>query len=275
MARFRLKFLLQEFDLVGPEVVMGRSPDCHVTLEDPLVSRQHARILIGGSTAQIMDLGSRNGTRINGEIIEGSAILHDGDRVRLGTQELLFYVVDRAAREAKTTGFMTMCRSCNTPFPDSAKECPHCGTPAIAEDETFSGFAVEPSRSWTYQLLGEVVERALDAGRSEEAARMFRRVAREIEVRLDQGDRLDPAQLETVCSYAVALANVDRATDWVAWMLDVYVRHDTLLSGALVSKLNDTVTLKGMASAERYVRWARQSGLRGDSLDRLETFVSA
>ena len=178
-------------------------------------------------------------------------------------------------REAKTTGFMTMCRSCNTPFPDSAKECPHCGTPAITEDETFSGFAVEPSRSWTYQLLGEVVERALDAGRSEEAARMFRRVAREIEVRLDQGDRLDPAQLETVCSYAVALANVDRATDWVAWMLDVYVRHDTLLSGALVSKLNDTVTLKGMASAQRYVRWARQSGLRGDSLDRLETFVSA
>ena len=54
MARFRLKFLLQEFDLVGPEVLLGRSPECHVTLEDPLVSRQHARILIGGETAQII-----------------------------------------------------------------------------------------------------------------------------------------------------------------------------------------------------------------------------
>ena len=160
MARFRLKFLLQEFDLVGPEVLMGRSPECHVTLEDPLVSRQHARILIGGDTAQIMDLGSRNGTRINGQLIEGAALLHDGDRVRLGTQELLFYMVDRAPREAKTTGFMTMCRACKTPFPDTAKECPHCGTPAIAEDETFSGFAVEPSRTRAarrlirYQLHG-------------------------------------------------------------------------------------------------------------------------
>ncbi|MCB9661501.1 MAG: FHA domain-containing protein [Polyangiales bacterium] len=273
MARFRLKFLLQEFDLVGPEVLMGRSPECHVTLEDPLVSRQHARILIGGDTAQIMDLGSRNGTRINGQLIEGAALLHDGDRVRLGTQELLFYMVDRAPREAKTTGFMTMCRACKTPFPDTAKECPHCGTPAIAEDETFSGFAVEPSRSWTYQLLGEVVERALEAGRTEEAARMFRRVAREIELRIEQGDLLEPRQIDTVATYAATLAQSDPATDWFAWLLDLHVNHNAAISDSLVELLQSTVNLRRHAHARRYLEWARESGLSSDALDRLDTLV--
>jgi pSer/pThr/pTyr-binding forkhead associated (FHA) protein len=88
VARFRLRFLLQEFDLAGPEVVIGRSPDCHITIEDPLVSRNHAKITISGEEAHVADLGSRNGVRINGRHIQGEALLKDGDRVRLGTQEL-------------------------------------------------------------------------------------------------------------------------------------------------------------------------------------------
>jgi hypothetical protein len=39
VARFRLRFLLQELDLIGPVVTLGRSSECQITLEDPLVSR--------------------------------------------------------------------------------------------------------------------------------------------------------------------------------------------------------------------------------------------
>ena len=58
MARYRLRFLLQEFDLPRGATILGRSSDCHVTIEDPLVSRQHARIMVRGEEATLEDLGS-------------------------------------------------------------------------------------------------------------------------------------------------------------------------------------------------------------------------
>ena len=154
MARYRLRFLLQEFDLAGPEVILGRSPDCQITIEDPLVSRQHARISVDEAGAHISDLGSRNGVRINGRLIQGEKLLSDGDRIRLGTQELVFSVVMTKTRDARPTGFMRVCGSCGTPYPEVAPQCPHCGFVEPKDEDTMSGLSVEPKRSWTFQLLG-------------------------------------------------------------------------------------------------------------------------
>ena len=85
MARYRLRFLLQEFDLPRETTLIGRSSDCHVTIEDPLVSRQHARIVIDDDGAKCEDLGSRNGVKINGVIARGFMPLKDGDRLCIGT----------------------------------------------------------------------------------------------------------------------------------------------------------------------------------------------
>lgn len=265
MARFRLKFLLQEFDLVGPEVILGRSPECHVTIEDPLVSRQHARILIGGDDAQVVDLGSRNGTRVNGDRIEGSQHLYDGDRIRLGTQELLFFVVQRVARDAKTTGFMTVCRGCGTPYPDSAAECPHCGTPTTDADETFSGISVEPSRSWTFQLLGEVVERALQAGRPDEAERMFKRVAREVESHLEQGQVLSADHIESVSGYAIELAKVQDSYEWTDWALNVHRQTRLIPSNELGARFKATAN---PASLRAFADWADAEPLNPEERER-------
>src|SRR5262245_57686826 len=93
VTRYRLRFLLQEIDLAPGETLIGRSASCHVTIEDPLVSRQHARIRINGDVATIEDLGSRNGLQINGRGTRGISQLSEGDRVRIGTQELVFCTV--------------------------------------------------------------------------------------------------------------------------------------------------------------------------------------
>src|SRR3954463_6857632 len=87
LTRFRLRFLLQEIDLPQGETLVGRSANCQVTLDDPLVSREHARIRIQGSGAVVEDLGSRNGVQVGGKPIVGSAALCSGDRIRIGTQE--------------------------------------------------------------------------------------------------------------------------------------------------------------------------------------------
>jgi len=81
-ARFRLRFQLQEIDLPQGDTVIGRSATCQVTIEDPLVSREHARIRIVGERATIEDLGSRNGVQVGGTSLQSLHVLRDGERVR-------------------------------------------------------------------------------------------------------------------------------------------------------------------------------------------------
>ena len=102
--RFRLRFLLQEHDLPPGETILGRSPDCHITIEDPLISRQHARIVVEQGVVTFHDLGSRNGSRINGRPISGSQVLADQDRVRLGAQELVFFRMETSQFAPRSTG---------------------------------------------------------------------------------------------------------------------------------------------------------------------------
>ena len=261
VSRFRLKFLLQEFDLRGPEVLIGRSPECHITIEDPLVSRRHARIRIDDGVATLEDLGSRNGVALNGVRLQARHRLSDGDRIRLGTQELVFYQGGRStARKARTTGFMTVCGACQRPFPEKSGQCPHCGSAARGED-TVTGLVVEPQRSWTFQLFGEVIDRALATGRAREAERVLRRAAKEVDERLAAGERLDFQQIETITSFAISLAELLDAPEWLHWALNVHRHEQAFPSDAVLRRLeqlgagssSDTVAL-----LEEFVAWVER-----------------
>ena len=69
--------------LAGP-VTVGRAGDADLVLADELVSRHHARITPSGSGAVVEDLGSRNGTFVNGEAVPGPTRLVPGDQLQLG-----------------------------------------------------------------------------------------------------------------------------------------------------------------------------------------------
>ena len=285
MARYRLRFLLQEFDLVGPEVLIGRSPGCHITLEDPLVSREHVRIRVleeGG--AVVVDLGSRNGVRVNGRPVpsRGECPLKDGDRIRIGTQELGFAVVQGRELPGRTTGFMRMCNACGTPYPEGAGTCPHCGARTSEDEDTMSGIVVEPRRNWTFQLLGEVIERALATGRAVESDRLLRRASKEVDERLAGGDKLDISHVAMIAGFAVRLAALDGGTEWLGWALTLYRRQLLMLSGSVVDAI-ERFDLDAFPEAARlvgtYCAWYKQSGLSAkgsdlSNLSRLEAFAA-
>jgi len=65
--------------------LIGRASSCDVQLEDPLVSRRHARVLGSEVGTGIEDLASSNGLFINGRRIHRATPLHPGDVVQLGT----------------------------------------------------------------------------------------------------------------------------------------------------------------------------------------------
>jgi pSer/pThr/pTyr-binding forkhead associated (FHA) protein len=65
-------------------LVIGRRPDCDVVLRDDSVSGHHARVGWDGNGWQVEDLGSRNGTFVNGKLVKRAAALRSGDAVRVG-----------------------------------------------------------------------------------------------------------------------------------------------------------------------------------------------
>jgi pSer/pThr/pTyr-binding forkhead associated (FHA) protein len=70
-----------DFAIDGEEVSVGRTAENALHLSDPEVSRRHARFLRNGDTVTLEDLGSSNGTFVNGTQITGEAVLQDGDRL--------------------------------------------------------------------------------------------------------------------------------------------------------------------------------------------------
>jgi DNA-binding winged helix-turn-helix (wHTH) protein len=78
---------------LGPGVhIIGRSPDAAVRVDDSGASRQHARITIGAGVAMIEDLGSKNGTILNGNPIDGAVSLTDAALIVIGAVALRFRV---------------------------------------------------------------------------------------------------------------------------------------------------------------------------------------
>jgi hypothetical protein len=69
---------------------IGRSRQCDVMLDDANISRTHAEIRPRGGSWVVTDLGSTNGSRLNGRRLEGSQVLKPGDEIELGTSRLTF-----------------------------------------------------------------------------------------------------------------------------------------------------------------------------------------
>ncbi|HEX5097525.1 MAG TPA: DUF3662 and FHA domain-containing protein [Acidimicrobiia bacterium] len=69
---------------LGDDVaVIGRLPECAVALSDPQVSRHHSEVRRAGNVYRVRDLGSTNGTMVNGAVIADQE-LHDGDEITVG-----------------------------------------------------------------------------------------------------------------------------------------------------------------------------------------------
>jgi hypothetical protein len=77
--------------LSGNRVVIGRSRDCDVTLDDPNVSRRHAELRLEGGAWVVADLGSTNGVKINGQRVDNYP-LNPGDEITLGLERLVYEV---------------------------------------------------------------------------------------------------------------------------------------------------------------------------------------
>jgi serine phosphatase RsbU (regulator of sigma subunit) len=82
--------------LEGESVSIGRASDCSIPIKDRYLSRKHAEIVSIGTGWMLKDLGSANGTYLNGTRVERDEVLKTGDRIRLGDTEIVFEASDRS-----------------------------------------------------------------------------------------------------------------------------------------------------------------------------------
>ena len=85
------------FALPEGETVIGRDSDVGVSIDSLQISRHHARIVVTEERAVLEDLGSKNGSLLNGKRISGATELSDGDRIGIGHEVLVFRFRDRLA----------------------------------------------------------------------------------------------------------------------------------------------------------------------------------
>lgn len=91
---------------LGGECVIGRHPQVDFVLDDHLVSRRHFRIFQQGGVWLMEDLGSTNGTLVNGQRVARQPLV-DGDLLRAGSTEIQFVQKDILAGGPSSTGRAT------------------------------------------------------------------------------------------------------------------------------------------------------------------------
>jgi hypothetical protein len=103
MSKYALRFISGkyqggEFPLqMNSEIIIGRSSELDMVLVEDMVSRKHAKITTNDQLMTIQDMGSTNGTFVNGEKVAGAAHLNIGDRILVGTSIIKIVEVGSAS----------------------------------------------------------------------------------------------------------------------------------------------------------------------------------
>jgi hypothetical protein len=218
--KFRLRVGNEQVALAHGVTLIGRDPSCRIAIFDTLISRRHARIQCMLDSATIEDLDSRNGTRVNGALIASAHALREGDRIGIGSYELVFGVVEDSAGELpdSPTGLISICASCRFGYPAAERRCPRCGSqkpeqtsaPARSED-TARG-------RWSLGLLVELLGKSMLTGRASEVEKLMREAVNLVNDELSQGRTPDSDELRALGEVASWIAKIQKDDSWTLWI---------------------------------------------------------
>ena len=139
----------KRFEIGAAPVTIGRQAQCEIQIEDTWMSRRHARLAWTGIEYIVEDLGSTNGTFVNGERVVGPRALRSSDRLQLGDQvELAFEVrvsapIRQAApvpEDAPQAGTQ-VCPKCESLTPEGGTHCVGCGYEFATANEAVGPFS--------------------------------------------------------------------------------------------------------------------------------------
>jgi len=242
---FRLRYQAHDLELPLGEFVVGRSTECQLSLDDPLVSRRHGMLKVRRDGVSVQDLGSRNGVVVNGAKITGERELAPGDKVTIGSQEMVLSVAAdvRPAAQAGEDVYRRATQTLGAAYVMDLRSAVEAagGVPPAAGSRP-SAMAdpptAEASRSvQSFQLLGGVADKALAMGKAEDAERILLVLLNDVLNRVRGGQQIDPSVSEPAARYAARLAGATGKASWSDYTFELHRRLRRVMPASVIDEL--------------------------------------
>jgi predicted component of type VI protein secretion system len=238
--RFRLRYLHHDLELFEGQFVVGRSATCQLSLDDALVSRRHAMLVVSKDGVTVEDLESRNGVVVNGQRITSRVPVKPGDKIVIGSQEL---VLHKGAESSvgRDTGDIKKTLSAMAIPPEieadrqSARAAERPNNSSLPPND-----GDEPSvirRADAFNLLGGVAEKALALGRAEDAERLLASALSEALEATRSGKRLSFEMVDQASRLAAKLATATAKGTWVDFVVELYQAQNRPCPAPVVDEL--------------------------------------
>jgi hypothetical protein len=204
---YRLKIGARTLKLPEGTLDVGRMADCWLTLDDDLISRYHARFHVSPDRVEVEDLGSRNGTYVNGERLDGKITLQHADKVRIGRDVITFVELEGAIEEDEHA--------------DALRR-----TIGPGEDSKF------PS------LIGALVEKSLSMGKVKEAERYALALTNQLtSAKVD----VDHPTAVSAISCLIALAEKSASGVWLDRVFRLHVANRWVMQAAMLKRVRSAL----------------------------------
>ena len=223
-----------EWELERGSLVIGRASDANMVVNDPLVSRSHARLsILPDERVLIEDLHSTNGLFINGtRMARPTAALSEGDRILIGTTEISVFSMRASAKMVvgkRVDDFRLSVRP--RPAVDSV---PLAFTHSVAPISTG---ASTTERSDAVELVGLLAGRLMASGHPLEATRVLSEHLNNVLLGASAGLSVPDNVLDHATRYALDLYGWTRRASWVDYPFELHVACQRMPSDASLSQL--------------------------------------
>jgi predicted component of type VI protein secretion system len=246
--RFRLRYQHHDLALGDGQFVVGRSAGCQLSLDDPLVSRRHAMLVVSRDEVTVEDLESRNGVIVNGERITAKNAVQPGDKIHIGSQELVLQRGrDNAMREtASLPAKLTMPKlaaiaDIMPPIPTVTEATEPPAPPSPFRDDLTGeseGDSSTVRRITAFKLLGGVAEKALAMGRADEAERLLAGPLGDVVEATRSGRPVSAWLVDVAARLAAKLATATTKGAWADYVIEIYQAQGRPCAGPVIDELN-------------------------------------
>lgn len=259
--RFALLMGGTEVGLSRGELLLGRSRSCQVIVDDMLVSRHHARLLVSKVALFVEDLGSTNGVIVNEVPISGPTPLDDGDRVIVGTQELIVRAVDDGvetleppsprSRQAtpRAQPSVQLAAVAQQRIPTQPEiPAPQQTVPMLRAKDTLSHPGVEGAdntqrteKADGLSTMARMADRMIAMGRHDAAARLLGDHLKGVLAKAKEGRAVPRDVLDTVGVYGLKLTEVTHDATWANLAVELHLMARRPLPEKSVASLESVV----------------------------------
>ena len=256
MKRYRITYKNTNIEAPEGEFLIGRGNDCHLVLDDPSVSRIHAKLEKKGGDLFVEDKGSRNGVLVNKARISGRTKLAEGDQIVIGHQVIRIAKMKENAPE-RTQGIIR-CGNCGAFSSSDSGVCSSCGrlisiSPSDPIQKETGSTAVAGRPSFT--TLCELASKSIHVGRIDEAERLMGTVFSAAKGHIENKEPISSREFERISEVLLQLARHSKSPAYISNIFTIHHMAKRLMTRELVEMLYDVVRPVGYLACPEMTRY--------------------